>query len=97
MNYVVIKCGGSVFEQLPPSFYQDIVEIQAQGEWQPIIVHGGGPLISRLLEQTGVETTFGITCNHKRSLRCSGNGVKWFNEQRDRTGNCSGEWKGNRC
>ncbi|SHM70267.1 acetylglutamate kinase [Gracilibacillus kekensis] len=58
MNYVVIKCGGSVFEQLPPSFYQNIVEIQAQGEWQPIIVHGGGPLISQLLEQTGVDTTF---------------------------------------
>ncbi|QGH36579.1 acetylglutamate kinase [Gracilibacillus salitolerans] len=58
MNYVVIKCGGSVFEQLPSSFYQDIVTIQKQGEWQPIIVHGGGPLISQLLEQTGVKTTF---------------------------------------
>ncbi|SFL68084.1 N-acetylglutamate kinase [Gracilibacillus orientalis] len=58
MNYVVIKCGGSVFEQLPPSFYQDIVTIQQQGEWQPIIVHGGGPLISQLLEQTGVKSTF---------------------------------------
>jgi acetylglutamate kinase len=57
-NYVVIKCGGSIFEQLPPSFYQNIVEIQKQGEWQPIIVHGGGPLISKLLEQTGVKTTF---------------------------------------
>ncbi|SER28111.1 N-acetylglutamate kinase [Gracilibacillus ureilyticus] len=57
-NYVVIKCGGSVFEQLPHSFYQDIVKIQQQGEWQPIIVHGGGPLISKLLEQTGVKTTF---------------------------------------
>lgn len=58
MNYVVIKCGGSVFKQLPPSFYQDIVYIQEQGEWQPIIVHGGGPLISQLLKQTGVPTTF---------------------------------------
>ena len=58
MNYVVIKCGGSVFEQLPPSFYQDIITIQERGEWQPIIVHGGGPLISQLLEQTGVKTEF---------------------------------------
>lgn len=58
MNYVVIKCGGSVFEQLSPSFYQDIVTIQQQGEWQPIIVHGGGPLITQLLKQTGVKTTF---------------------------------------
>ncbi|MFC4386326.1 acetylglutamate kinase [Gracilibacillus marinus] len=57
-NYVVIKCGGSVFEQLPHSFYQDIVTIQEQGEWYPIIVHGGGPLISKLLDQTGVQSTF---------------------------------------
>ncbi|MDX8045202.1 acetylglutamate kinase [Gracilibacillus sp. S3-1-1] len=58
MNYVVIKCGGSVFEQLPSTFYQDIVTIQESGEWQPIIVHGGGPLITKLLQQTGVKTTF---------------------------------------
>ncbi|WP_130859402.1 acetylglutamate kinase [Gracilibacillus phocaeensis] len=58
MNYVVIKCGGSVFEQLPPSFYQDIVTLKKQGDYQPIIVHGGGPLISQLLDQTGVKTEF---------------------------------------
>ncbi|ENH96349.1 acetylglutamate kinase [Gracilibacillus halophilus YIM-C55.5] len=58
MNYVVIKCGGSVFEQLSPSFYQDIITLSQQGEWQPIIVHGGGPYISELLEQTGVTTQF---------------------------------------
>lgn len=58
MNYVVIKCGGSVFNALPDSFYKNIVDIQETGEWKPIIVHGGGPLISSLLDQMGVETTF---------------------------------------
>ncbi|PWU69677.1 acetylglutamate kinase [Gracilibacillus dipsosauri] len=57
-KYVVIKCGGSVLEKLPHSFYQNVVDLQKQGEWQPIIVHGGGPLISKLLKQTGVPTTF---------------------------------------
>ncbi|WP_186578563.1 acetylglutamate kinase [Aquibacillus kalidii] len=58
MNYVVIKCGGSVFESLPESFYKNIAEIHQQGDWKPIIVHGGGPLISSLLSQMGVHTTF---------------------------------------
>lgn len=58
MNFVIIKCGGSVFERLPSSFYKNIAEIHKQGEWQPVIVHGGGPLISKLLDQTGVSTTF---------------------------------------
>ncbi|WP_407270240.1 acetylglutamate kinase [Radiobacillus sp. PE A8.2] len=58
MNYVVIKCGGSVFEKLPTSFYENIVELKKSEGWQPIIVHGGGPLISSLLKNIGVETTF---------------------------------------
>ncbi|MDC3416887.1 acetylglutamate kinase [Aquibacillus salsiterrae] len=58
MNYVVIKCGGSVFDALPESFYQNIVNIHESGEWKPIIVHGGGPLISSLLDNMGVETSF---------------------------------------
>ncbi|WP_138420342.1 acetylglutamate kinase [Aquibacillus sediminis] len=58
MNYVVFKCGGSVLDQLPESFYKSIVEIQQAEDWQPVIVHGGGPLISTLLDKTGVETSF---------------------------------------
>lgn len=58
MNYLVIKCGGSIFEQLPPSFYQDIVDLQTYGGFAPIIVHGGGPTISNLLSQLNIETTF---------------------------------------
>ncbi|MED3562458.1 acetylglutamate kinase [Bacillus xiapuensis] len=58
MKYLVIKCGGSVLENLPRSFYEDIVQIHESGEWTPIIVHGGGPLITGLLKNLNVETTF---------------------------------------
>lgn len=58
MNYLVIKCGGSVLENLPRSFYEDLVKMHGAGEWTPIIVHGGGPLITSLLKNLDVETTF---------------------------------------
>ncbi|MGJ7911596.1 acetylglutamate kinase [Neobacillus sp. LXY-1] len=58
MNYLVIKCGGSVLDHLPRSFYEDIVKIQEIGEWTPVIVHGGGPLITSLLKNLNVETQF---------------------------------------
>ncbi|WP_174520335.1 acetylglutamate kinase [Neobacillus fumarioli] len=58
MKYLVMKCGGSVLENLPRSFYEDIVKIHEFGEWIPVIVHGGGPLITSLLKSFNVETTF---------------------------------------
>ncbi len=58
MKYFVIKCGGSVLENLPRSFYEDIVRMHESEEWMPIIVHGGGPLITSLLKNLHVETTF---------------------------------------
>jgi len=58
MKYLVIKCGGSVLENLPRSFYEDVVKMHQQGEWIPVIVHGGGPLINSLLKSLNVETTF---------------------------------------
>lgn len=58
MKYLVIKCGGSVLDNLPRSFYEDIVKMHKTGEWIPIIVHGGGPLITSLLKSLNVETTF---------------------------------------
>ena len=58
MKYMVIKCGGSVLENLPKSFYEDIVSLHQSGEWMPIIVHGGGPLITSLLKKLNVETSF---------------------------------------
>jgi len=58
MKYIVIKWGGSVLEKLPKSFYKDVVALHQSGEWTPIIVHGGGPLITELLQKLNVETTF---------------------------------------
>ncbi|HLO12527.1 MAG TPA: acetylglutamate kinase [Pseudoneobacillus sp.] len=58
MKYIVIKLGGSVMEQLPASFYKNIVELFKSKQWAPIIVHGGGPLINSLLKTLKIETTF---------------------------------------
>lgn len=58
MKYLVIKCGGSVLDNLPRSFYEDVVKMYEAGEWTPIIVHGGGPLITQLLKSLNVETNF---------------------------------------
>lgn len=53
----VMKCGGSTLEELPESFYQDLVQLQKDGV-QPVIVHGGGPAISDNLNKLGIETKF---------------------------------------
>ncbi|MCL6570401.1 MAG: acetylglutamate kinase [Bacillus sp. (in: Bacteria)] len=58
MKYIVIKCGGSVLENLPRSFYEDVVKMYDAGVWVPVIVHGGGPLINQLLKSLNVDTTF---------------------------------------
>lgn len=57
MQRLVIKCGGSTLDRLPASFYEDLVEVAGQG-WEPVIVHGGGPAISRTLEKMGIAPHF---------------------------------------
>jgi acetylglutamate kinase len=47
-----------VLENLPRSFYQDIISLHQAGKWTPIIVHGGGPLITSLLNSLNIETKF---------------------------------------
>ncbi|WP_106497213.1 acetylglutamate kinase [Lentibacillus sp. Marseille-P4043] len=58
MSYLVIKCGGSVLEQLPAAFYKNIASIARDYLYQPIIVHGGGPMVSSLLTELNMETKF---------------------------------------
>ncbi|GGM41681.1 acetylglutamate kinase [Paraliobacillus quinghaiensis] len=58
MEYIVIKCGGSIVDQLPQAFYKNIAQIQQSKKVKPIIVHGGGALISSRLKQMNVATTF---------------------------------------
>ena len=56
---VVIKFGGNamVDEDLKSSFAQDIVLLKQVGV-NPVIVHGGGPQIGKLLEQIGKKSRF---------------------------------------
>jgi acetylglutamate kinase len=55
----VIKYGGAamVDPALKRSFAQDVVLLQAAG-LRPVIVHGGGPEITRMLERLGHKTEF---------------------------------------
>ena len=56
---IVIKYGGAAMidEQLKHSFAQDIVLLQSLG-LRLVIVHGGGPEISKALQQMGQESQF---------------------------------------
>lgn len=53
---IVVKIGGNALGPEDTTF-QDLVAVQRQGVW-PVVVHGGGPLISQWLDQVGVESTF---------------------------------------
>lgn len=57
-KYLIIKCGGSILNQLPDAFYKTICDLNEEGEWQPVLVHGGGPHISSLLEKMNVPVHF---------------------------------------
>ena len=64
---IVIKFGGNamVDEQLKNSFARDIVLLKQVGV-NPVVVHGGGPQIGKLLEKIGKESQFidGIGCSY---------------------------------
>lgn len=56
---IVIKYGGAAMieEELKIHFAQDIVLLQSLG-MRPVIVHGGGPEVSRAMEQLGQTVSF---------------------------------------
>ncbi len=56
---VVVKYGGNAMTDpaLARSFADDVVLLRAVGI-QPVVVHGGGPQISHLMERLGMEPTF---------------------------------------
>lgn len=64
---IVVKYGGSAMtdDALKQKFARDIVLLKAVG-MHPVVVHGGGPHISKNLEQAGIEARFvnglRITC-----------------------------------
>ncbi|MGH3417016.1 MAG: acetylglutamate kinase, partial [Actinocrinis sp.] len=56
---VVVKFGGHamVDDELKRAFARDVVFLRYAG-LRPVVVHGGGPQISRELEKAGLESTF---------------------------------------
>ncbi|GKU81768.1 acetylglutamate kinase [Niallia sp. NCCP-28] len=57
MKTILIKCGGSVIDQLKEDFFASLAELQRAG-FQLVFVHGGGPDINEMLELTGVAPEF---------------------------------------
>jgi acetylglutamate kinase len=56
---VVIKYGGAAVDEkgIDPSVLEDIVFMNYAG-MRPILVHGGGPLISKFMKKAGIEPRF---------------------------------------
>lgn len=57
MKKIVIKCGGSVLDELTPEFFKSLKALQAN-EYQLIFVHGGGPDINKMLSMYQVQPEF---------------------------------------
>ena len=57
LETVVIKCGGSVLEDLNDNFFNSLKELIEDG-YYPVIVHGGGPAINSMLDLFQIEPKF---------------------------------------
>ncbi|WP_338472146.1 acetylglutamate kinase [Niallia sp. XMNu-256] len=57
MGKIVIKCGGSILDELTSEFFTGLKLLQEQGN-QIIFVHGGGPDINQMLTMYEVEPEF---------------------------------------
>lgn len=58
MKAIVFKCGGSIVDELPETFFKTLSTLKEVYNVAPIVVHGGGPMISSKLKQLNVTTTF---------------------------------------
>ncbi|AZV41678.1 acetylglutamate kinase [Peribacillus asahii] len=57
MSVLVIKCGGSIIDELSESFFTSVKKLQSEG-YQIVFVHGGGPDINSMLEKCEIEPVF---------------------------------------
>ncbi|MCM3706892.1 MULTISPECIES: acetylglutamate kinase [Cytobacillus] len=57
MKSIVIKCGGSVMEELGEAFFDSLLVLKKEG-YQIVFVHGGGPAINSLLELYNIPHEF---------------------------------------
>ena len=56
-NIIVVKCGGSTIAELSDDFFFSIKALKDAGNL-PIIVHGGGPEINKMLQVLKIESEF---------------------------------------
>ncbi|WP_096198984.1 acetylglutamate kinase [Bacillus sp. FJAT-45350] len=54
---VVVKCGGSTIAELSDDFFVSLKALKDAGK-SPVIVHGGGPEINKLLQVLKIESEF---------------------------------------
>ncbi|MFY4774322.1 acetylglutamate kinase [Metabacillus sp. RGM 3146] len=54
---LVLKCGGSILNQLSSEFFRSVKQM-ADENWNIVIVHGGGPDINSLLSELNIESEF---------------------------------------
>ena len=57
MKTIVIKCGGSVIDQLTSEFFTSLKRLKNKG-YQLVFVHGGGPDINEMLDYFQVKAAF---------------------------------------
>ncbi|MBY0095324.1 acetylglutamate kinase [Mesobacillus maritimus] len=66
MKSIVLKCGGSVLDELSPAFFEAIHSLKKNG-YKPVIVHGGGPAINTMLDLYKIDSKFHnglrVTCD----------------------------------
>ncbi len=64
---VVVKYGGNAMtdESLKRAFAEDVVFLRLAG-FKPVVVHGGGPQISAMLDRLGIESEFRAACASPR-------------------------------
>ncbi|PYZ95133.1 acetylglutamate kinase [Salipaludibacillus keqinensis] len=58
MTFIIIKIGGSVLNKLSDSFYETLVKMKQETDYQPVLVHGGGPEITEALKKWEISSTF---------------------------------------
>lgn len=54
---IVLKCGGSIIHQLSDSFFHSLKNLMSNN-WKIVIVHGGGPDITKMLSSLKISTQF---------------------------------------
>ena len=82
---VVVKYGGNAMlsDELKDAVLQDIVFLQHAG-MRPVVVHGGGPAITKMLKQAGIKSEFigGLRVTDAESVKLAEVGIGMMNLQK---------------